>query len=102
MLLESSNTQTWSKVQQASGRLTTSQLWYKAGHTIPAVEFESALEIAPVSVAVGVAVVAGMVGMKDPEAVVWQTTGRRRNTTSRSKILQKGGRNMVDVGDAIN
>lgn len=76
-------------VQQPSGRLITEQSWYSTGHTTPLVVFERASEEAPV--AVGVAAVAGTVGMKTPEAVVWASTGARASRAASRSSSSSGG-----------
>lgn len=70
----SSKTQTWSRVQQASGRPITAQSWYRAGHdTVVFVSFPAVVVLVDVAevavlvavpVTVPVAVVAGTVGTK--------------------------------------
>lgn len=74
----SSKTQTWSRVQQASGRPITAQSWYRAGHdTVVFVSFPAVVVLVDVAevavlvavpvtvpVALTVAVVAGTVGTK--------------------------------------
>lgn len=95
---ESSNTQTWSRAQQASARAITEQSWYLAGHMVA---FETSSEVEPAA-AVGAAV-AGTVGMKAPEEDVWPTTGwssSSRTDRRSSDIERRCVQNMAaDVGD---